>query len=118
MVRNFAFKKFAESKTVIKPHTVLSKKFNDKLVVEEEKSEFGLGFVDKFVALFPLRRKLDTVRSVTGAKKWSSSYPHVQGNELYNRAVNIQNPFFEKLFLPLMDELMKGDKERGSMFLL
>ena len=49
-------------------------------------------------------------------KKWLSAYPHVCGNELYNRAVNIQNPFFKKNFSPIMDELTKGDRERGSVF--
>ena len=30
-------------------HTGLSKKFNDKLIIEEETSEAGLGFEDKFL---------------------------------------------------------------------
>ena len=50
-------------------------------------------------------------------KKWSSAYPHGWGKELFNRAVNIQNPFFKKLFSPVMDELTKGDRERSSMFI-
>ena len=52
LVRNFAFTNFMESKKTGKLHTVLSKKFNDKLIIDEETSEKGLGVVDKFVALF------------------------------------------------------------------
>ena len=54
MVRNFAYKNFMESKKTAKLHTVLSKKFNDTLIIEEETSETGLGFVDKFAFIWNL----------------------------------------------------------------
>ena len=104
-MRNFAYKKFMESKKTAKLHTVLSRKSNDSLIIEEETSETGLGFVDKFVSIATLRNKLESVMSEIKSKKWSSAYPHVWGNELYNRAVHIQNPFFESLFLPVMEKL-------------
>ena len=68
-----------QTKQTSKLHTVLSMKFNDTLIIEEETSdsETGLGFVDKFVSLFALRKKLDSVRSDILAKKWTSAYPHV-----------------------------------------
>ena len=69
-------------------------------------------------ALFTLRQKLETVRSDMLAKGWSSAYPHVWGNELYNRSVHTQNPFFEKLFLPIMTKLTLEDRERGSNMIL
>ena len=82
MVRNFAYKKFMESKKTAKLHTVLSKKSNDTLIIEEETSETGLGFVDKFVSIATLRNKLESVMSEIKSKKWSTTYPHVWGNEL------------------------------------
>ena len=82
MVRNFAYKNFTESKRTTKLHTALSKKANDFLIIEEETSETGLGFVDKFASLFIIRKKLDSVRSDILTKRWSSAYPHVWGNEL------------------------------------
>ena len=36
LVRNFAYKNFMESKKTTKLHTILSKKFNDKLIIDEE----------------------------------------------------------------------------------
>jgi len=44
----------------------------------EETTETGLGFVDKFAALFTLRQKLETVRSVTG-KRMVFSIPACMG---------------------------------------
>jgi len=58
------------------------------------------------------------VRNEISAKNWCSAYPHVWGNELYNRSVSISNPFFEKLFLPVMTNLTEGDRERGSRFIV
>ena len=52
------------------------------------------------------------------SEKWSSAYPHVWSNELYNRAVNIQDPFFENLFLPVMEKLTEEDRERGSTYIV
>ena len=101
-----------------KLHTVLSRKTNDTLIIEDETSEIGLGFVDKFAALFTLRQRMESVRSEIQAKGWTSAYPHVWGNELYNRSVNTQNPFFEKLFLPIMNKLTLEDRERGSNMIL
>ena len=88
------------------------------MIIEEETNEFGLGFVDKFAALFTIRQRLDSVRSDILSKGWSSAYPHVWGNELYNRSVNTQNPFFEKLFLPVMTKLTLEDREKGSNLIL
>ena len=97
---------------------MLSIKTNDSLVIEEETSEIGLGFVDKFAALFTIRQRIDSVRSDILTKGWTSAYPHVWGNELYNRSVNTQNPFFEKLFLPVMTRLTIEDREKGSALIL
>ena len=58
-----------ESKKATKLHTVLSKKFNDKLIIEAETSEAGVGFMEKFVPLIALRKKLDSVRSAIQEKK-------------------------------------------------
>ena len=118
LVRNFAYKKFMESKKTTKLHTVLSRKVNDKLIIEEETSETGFGLVDKFVSIATLRKKLESVKSEIQSKMWSSACLHVWGNELYNRAVNIQNPFFENLFLPIMEKLTKEDRKRGSMYIV
>ena len=84
LVKQFAFKNQSESKKTARLHTVLSRKPNDSLIIEEETSESGLGFVDKFASLFVLRKKLDKVRNEISAKNWCSAYPHVWGNELYN----------------------------------
>ena len=51
LVKQFAFKNQSESKKTAQLHTVLSRKYNDCLIIEEETSESGLGFVDKFVSL-------------------------------------------------------------------
>ena len=110
LVRNFAYKNFTESKKTTKTSPWLSKKASDSLMIEEETSETGLGFVDKFAALFTIRKKLDSVRSDILTKRWTSAYPHVWGNELYNRSVNTQNPFFEKLFLSVMIRLTNEDR--------
>ena len=118
MVKHFAFKNQSESKKTARLHTVLSRKLVDNLIIEEETSETGLGFVDKFASLFVLRKKLDKVRNEISAKNWCSAYPHVWGNELYNRSVSISNPFFEKLFLPVMTNLTESDRERGSRFIV
>ena len=104
LVKQFAFKKQSESKKTARLHTVLSRKLVDNLIIEEETSETGLGFVDKFVSLFVLRKKLDKVRNEISAKYWCSAYPHVWGNELYNRSVSISNPFFEKIVFTSYDK--------------
>ena len=77
LVKQFAFKNQSESKKTVRLHTVLSKKKNDTLIIDEETSEVGLGFVDKFVSIFILRKKLEKVRSEITAKKWCTAYPHV-----------------------------------------
>ena len=59
LVRNFACKKLMESKKTAKLHTVLSRKSNDSLIIQEETSETGLGFVDTFVSIVTLRNKLN-----------------------------------------------------------
>ena len=97
---------------------MLSKKFNDTLIIEEETSETGLGFVDKFAFIWNIRKRLEQVRGDILTKKWSSAYPHVWRNELYNRSVNIKSPFFEKLFAPVMEKLNNEDRERGSMYIV
>ena len=51
LVKQFAFKNQSESKETARLHTVLSRKSNDCLIIDEETSESGLGVVDKF-ALF------------------------------------------------------------------
>ena len=56
LVKQFAYKNQSESKRTARLHTVLSRKDNDCLIIEEETSEAGLGFVDKFVSLFSLRK--------------------------------------------------------------
>ena len=84
LVKQFAFKNQSDSKKTVRLHTVLSKKENDMLMIVDETSEAGLGFVDKFVSMFILRKKLAKVRSEIATKKWCTAYPHVWGNELYN----------------------------------
>ena len=54
----------------------------------------GFGFVDKFAALFALRKKSDVLRSDISVKKWSSAYPHVTV------------------------ELTRVDREKGSLFIV
>ena len=88
------------------------------LIIEDETSEAGLGFVDKSVSIFSQRKKLAKVRSEISAKKWCTAYPHVWGNELYNRLVTTSNPFFEKLFLPVTINLTECDGEKGSRFIV
>ena len=62
LVKQFAFENQSESKKkTVRLHTVLSKKENDMLIIDDETSETGLGFVDKFVSIFILRNKLDKV---------------------------------------------------------
>jgi hypothetical protein len=61
---------------------------------------------------------MESVLSDIKSRKWSSAYPHVWGNELYNRAVNIQNPFFETFFVPIMEKLTQEDRERGSLYIV
>ena len=56
-VKKFAFKNQSDSKKTQRLHTVLSKKENDRLIIDEETSETGLGFVDKFVSIFNIRKK-------------------------------------------------------------
>ena len=68
-----------ESKQTAKLHTVLSRKSNDNLIIEEETSESGLGFVNKFVSIATFRNKLESVLSDIKSRKWSSAYPHVWG---------------------------------------
>ena len=55
-----------------------------------------------------LEKKLKKACSAIKAKNWSNSYPHVWGNELYNRSVYISNPFY----------LTESEREKGSMFLV
>ena len=88
------------------------------LIIEEETRDAGLGFVEKFAFIWSLRKRLEQVKADILTKKWSSAYPHVWGNEIYNRSVFIQNPFFENLFLPVMERLTNEDRERGSMYIV
>ena len=60
-----------ERKKTTKLHTVLSRKVNHKLIIEEETHETGLGFVDKFVSIATLRKKLESVKSEIQSKMWS-----------------------------------------------
>ena len=68
LVKQFAFKNQLESKKKVRLHAVLSKKEYDMLIIEDETSEAGLGFVDKFVSIFSLRKKLAKVRSEIATK--------------------------------------------------
>jgi hypothetical protein len=61
LVSTFAYKNFSASKKTAKLHTVLSKKTNDSLIIEDETSKIGLGFVDKFAVLFILRQRMESV---------------------------------------------------------
>ena len=70
------------------------------------------------MSIFNIRKKLEKACSEIKAKNWCNSYPHIWGNELYNRSVSISNPFFEKLFLPVMINLTESDRQKGSMFLV
>ena len=58
----------SERKKTGRLHTVF-KKENDMLIIKDEISEAGLGFVDKFISNFSLRKKLAKVRSKISAKK-------------------------------------------------
>ena len=58
-VKKFAFQNQSDSKKTQRLHTVLSKKENDRLIIDEETSETGLGFVDKLVSIFNIRKKLE-----------------------------------------------------------
>ena len=60
-------------------HKVLSKKENDMLIIDDETSETGLGFVDKFVSIFSLRKKLEKIRGEITAKKMVYSLPACLG---------------------------------------
>ena len=79
---------------------------------------FSLGFVEKFVEVMRLRKKLSKVNSEIQAKSWSNSWTFLWGNELYNRSVLYVNPLFEKLFKSVMDEQTKKDRIEGSKMIV
>ena len=68
LVKQFAFKNQSESKKTARLHTVLSRKPNDSLIIEEETSESGLGFVDKFASLFIFEKKVDKFKQRIGVQ--------------------------------------------------
>ena len=79
---------------------------------------FSLGFVEKFVEVMRLRKKLSKVNSEIEAKSWSNSWTFLWGNELYNRSVLYVNPLFEKHFKSVLDEQTKKDRIEGSKMIV
>ena len=77
--KQFAFKNQSDSKKTVRLHTVLSKKEKELLIIEDETSETGLGFVDKFVSIFILTQKLAKVRSEIKSKKLVQFLPACVG---------------------------------------
>ena len=104
VINEFAFKSGANKKAM-KVNTTLNKRREVEGKLYDD--SFALGFVEKFVEVMRLRKKLSKVNSEIEAKSWSNSWTFLWGNELYNRSVLYVNPLFEKHFKSVMDEQTK-----------
>ena len=115
ILNEFAFKSGANKKA-IKINTTLNKRREEEL--KHYNDSFALGFVEKFVEVMRLRKKLAKVHSEIQAKNWSNSWSFMWGNELYNRSVLYVNPLFEKVFKPVMEEKTMKDRMEGSKMIV
>ena len=57
-----------------------------------------MGFVEKFVEVIRLQKKLPKISAEIKANNWSTAWFLLWGNELYNRSVVYVNPLFERQF--------------------
>ena len=115
VINEFAFKSGANKKAM-KVNTTLNKRREVEGKLYDD--SFALGFVEKFVEVMRLRKKLSKVNSEIEAKSWSNSWTFLWGNELYNRSVLYVNPLFENLFKSVMDEQTKKDRIEGSKMIV
>ena len=115
LLNEYAFKSGANKKA-IKINTTLNKRTEEEL--KHYNDSFALGFVEKFVEVMRLRKKLAKVHSEIQAKNWSNSWSFMWGNELYNRSVLYVNPLFEKVFKPVMEEKTMKDRMEGSKMIV
>ena len=81
-------------------------------------SSVELGFVDKFVEVFRLRTRLNKISADVAEKKWSKQWSFMWGHELYNKTVFYDNPMFEDLLKPIMEERTNKDRIKGSLFMM
>ena len=106
----------AQTKKATKVNTTLNKRREIEGKLYDD--SFSLGFVEKFVEVMRLRKKLSKVNSEIEAKSWSNSWTLLWGNELYNRSVLYVNPLFENLFKSVMDEQTKKDRIEGTKMIV
>ena len=76
------------------------------------------GFVENFCQLFKLREKLKNFRREVEEKEYTSAYPSLMGNLVFNSSVFWKCSFFEKLFKPVVENLNESDRIRGSKFMI
>jgi len=115
IINEFAFKSGANKKAM-KVNTTLNKRREVEGKLYDD--SFALGFVEKFVEVMRLWKKLSKVNSEIEVKSWSNSWTFLWGNQLYNRSVLYVNPLFEKLFKSVMDEQTKKDRIEGSKMIV
>ena len=96
ILNDFAFKS-GVNKKALKTNTTLNKRREEVAKNIEEIN--ALGFVEKFVEVMRLRKKLAKVSTDIIAKSWSSSWSFMWGNELYNRSVLYSNLLFEDIIV-------------------
>ena len=81
-------------------------------------ADISMGFVEKFVEVMRLRKKLSKISTEIKANNWFTAWSLLWGNEMYNRSMVYVNPLFERLFKPIMDEKTKKDSVEGSLMIL
>ena len=95
--------------------TSTQKQSNYKLAAEEE-SEAEHGFGENFIQLFSHGDKLRKMRDEISENGFSSRYPVLMGNTIFNTTVSFKSGFFEKLMTPFIEELNSNDRRTGSKF--
>ena len=92
----------------------LSNNSNQKNAVyklpSDENNEVDYGFVENFCRLFDLRDRLRKMRAEIEEKEYTTKYTSLSGNHIFNATVCIKCSIFEKLFVPVVQELNEGDR--------
>ena len=66
--------------------------------------------------LFSLRDKLRKMRDEISENGFSSRYPSLLGNTVFNTTVSFKSGFFEKLMTPFIEELNLNDRKTGYKY--
>ena len=104
------------NKKAMKINTILNKRRAGE--IKHYDDSFSLGFVEKFVEVMRLRKKLSKVPAEIQTKNWSSSFSFMWEMSCMTNQFLYINPLFEKIFKPIIEEKTQKDRIEGSKMIV